>query len=735
MTANKSLFFTFEDIEVREREFSIIKAGEVIQLEPKAFRVLLIFLRNPRKLLTKEELLNAVWGDTAVTENSLARAIAVLRRALGDDSRDPRYIETVSTVGYRFLSQVDAAEAPSDTHENGVGPTFIATVPPKEYRFNADVEANERDGHGLADVAPRARRSRRLLTAIASISALGLVVVTGIVIWNSRPRELRVAHVTQLTNDAKSKLPTNPSVTDGVHLYFVEGTQWAGGSGISQVSVTGGETTRLVTEVKDIYAIFDIAPDYSELLVGGGVTQDARGGLEVWAQPLPAGTPHRVGNIVATDASYTPDGSQILYSDGHSLITINRDGGNAHLLARVEGIVRRIHFSPDRKRVRFDIATEPFDVSSIWEIAADGGNAHRLLPDWKEGTFQCCGNWSPDGKYYFFQARHNNDQAIWALSERRPIFGSGQGNPSRLIAGPLRLSVPVPSRDGKRLFIVGEELRVEPQRFDKKTHSFESYMNGMSILSFEVSPDGKWMAYVSYPERSLWRSRVDGAEKMQLTFPPVRVFNPRWSPDGSQIAFTDTRFDRAFTVGLVSSSGGPPQTLQGAEPNWLPGGKSIIYSGFKPGTNNVLELFSRNLETGNIAPIHDSENKFSPRVSPDGRYLSAFSFAAPTELWVFDLNTGRWSSLAKGESSKGESFGYNLWSHDGKYIYMHDIQNGSPRIVRLSLRNKEMEEVVDLKDFPQPAGRLVNWFGLTPDGDPVVIRDLSTQEIYALDLE
>jgi Tol biopolymer transport system component len=117
-------------------------------------------------------------------------------------------------------------------------------------------------------------------------------------------------------------------------------------------------------------------------------------------------------------------------------------------------------------------------------------------------------------------------------------------------------------------------------------------------------------------------------------------------------------------------------------------------------------------------------------VSPDGRYLSAFSFPAPTELWVFDLNTDRWSSLAK-----GESFGYNLWSRDGKYIYMHDIQNGSPRIVRLSLQNKKMEEIVDLKDFQQPAGRLVNWFGLTPDGDPVVIRDLSTQEIYALDLE
>ena len=113
MMANKSFSFSFEDVEVREREFSIIKAGEAIQIEPKAFRVLLIFLRNPRKLLTKQELLNAVWSDAAVTENSLTRAIALLRRSLDDDSRTPRYIETVSSVGYRFLCSVSVFEEPT----------------------------------------------------------------------------------------------------------------------------------------------------------------------------------------------------------------------------------------------------------------------------------------------------------------------------------------------------------------------------------------------------------------------------------------------------------------------------------------------------------------------------------------------------------------------------------------------------------------------------------------------
>src|ERR1035441_10013637 len=101
MMAGKSFIFRFADVEVREREFSLVKAGEVLSVEPKAFRVLLILLRNPQKLLPKDELL------TAVSENSLARSIALLRRLLGDEARDPRFIETVATVGYRWVCKVE----------------------------------------------------------------------------------------------------------------------------------------------------------------------------------------------------------------------------------------------------------------------------------------------------------------------------------------------------------------------------------------------------------------------------------------------------------------------------------------------------------------------------------------------------------------------------------------------------------------------------------------------------
>src|SRR6516225_7745770 len=110
MIEHKSFVFSFADVEVREREFCIVKSGQVLSVEPKAFRVLLFLVRNPHRLIGKDELLDAVWNDSAVTENSLTRSIALLRRLLGDDTREPRYIATVHTVGYRFLCDVEVAE-------------------------------------------------------------------------------------------------------------------------------------------------------------------------------------------------------------------------------------------------------------------------------------------------------------------------------------------------------------------------------------------------------------------------------------------------------------------------------------------------------------------------------------------------------------------------------------------------------------------------------------------------
>ena len=107
MTPQTAFTFRFADIEVSEIELRVIRSGEPLAIEPKALRVLICLLRHAGHLVSKEDLLTAVWGDTAVTDNSLSRAVASLRRTLNDDPHNPHFIETVSSSGYRFICPVE----------------------------------------------------------------------------------------------------------------------------------------------------------------------------------------------------------------------------------------------------------------------------------------------------------------------------------------------------------------------------------------------------------------------------------------------------------------------------------------------------------------------------------------------------------------------------------------------------------------------------------------------------
>ncbi len=168
MTATKSLVFLCNGIEIREQEFSIVKDGEVLPVEPRAFRVLLYLLRNPQRLITKDELLQSVWGDVVVTENSLARAILKLRQCLGDDARSPQYIETVSRIGYRLLGSVEIREAPEGS---------IAG--------QQALEAVQR-GNEFAPLLPQKRRRWRHGRWLAIFGAIAIVWAAG---WWVRRRE------------------------------------------------------------------------------------------------------------------------------------------------------------------------------------------------------------------------------------------------------------------------------------------------------------------------------------------------------------------------------------------------------------------------------------------------------------------------------------------------------------------------------------------------------------------
>jgi len=304
--------------------------------------------------------------------------------------------------------------------------------------------------------------------------------------------------------------------------------------------------------------------------------------------------------------------------------------------------------------------------------------------------------------------------------------------PVQLTNGPLNFYSPIPSPDGTRVFAMGAQVRGELVRCDEKTGQSEPYLSGLSADGVDFSKDRRWVTYVTIPEGSLWRSRPDGSERLQLTFPPMRAFLPRWSPNGDMIAFAGTAPGKHFRIYVVSAGGGTPNPVTSGDRSdgdvsWAPDGNRLAFGGLGLGFSGIRVL---DLRTHVEAQLPDSDNLFGPRWSPDGRYLAALILDG-TKLTLFDFNTQKWTTVA----TFGQ-FGYLNWSHDGKYLYFDDALPDNASIYRILISDPKLEKVVGLKDLHRsnPFG-FGSWFGLAPDDSLLTVRDTGTQEIYALELQ
>ena len=255
------------------------------------------------------------------------------------------------------------------------------------------------------------------------------------------------------------------------------------------------------------------------------------------------------------------------------------------------------------------------------EAAADGTGLHKMFPG-------CRGEWTSDGRFFIFENRRDGRIDLWALPEAKSFpWRKRDDKPIQLTAGPLNFEDPLPSKDGKEIFAIGGSHRAEVIRYDSRSGQFVPYLSGISAEGLAFSRDGQWVTYTSYPDGTLWRSKVDGSERLQLTFPPLRVLLPRWSPDGKQIAFNATLPEASWNVYLVSSEGGTPQRILPSEQsqmdaNWSPDGNSLVFGTFWSQTRRFTPSTSG---PSTFPPCLVPSGLFSPRWSPDGRYIAAIT--------------------------------------------------------------------------------------------------------------
>jgi eukaryotic-like serine/threonine-protein kinase len=578
----------------------------------------------------------------------------------------------------------------------------------------------------LAGAPQGAKRSgRRVLLAVA---AGGLLAAGVLAYFLMRPAPVpTVANYVQLTHDGQ---PKSLIGTDGARLYMAVGDGNTGSvtaAGIAQMALSGGELQKLSILPAPGMVPVNLSPDGSAFLVIDGQGSPPRGPL--WAIPVLGGSPRRLGETAGETAAWSPNGKMLVYSDLSSLFVARADGTESRKVLNASGDIKNVSWSADSSRLQFDV-TESVgtrDHQLLWEASASGTGLHRMTPGWHDSDDECCGKWTADGEYFVFQS---NGQ-IWALPRSGALFHS-QPEPIPLTSSPLSLSSPFPAKDGKKLFVVGQSYRGELTRYDAKSRQFSPFLGGISGEFVAFSRDGQWVSYVSYPEGTLWRSRLDGSSRQQLTYPPTYPVLPRWSPDGKKILFFEFAVSpqKPARIYEIAAEGGSAHLLMAndgrpqLDPNWSPDGSKIVFGGESndpSSTIRILDLASHQLST-----LPGSEGLYSPRWSPDGRYMAAFS-GDSTRILLFHFDTGKWTELAQG------NFGWLNLSHDGEYVYVLDNKKENT-VVRIRISDQRAEPVIDLKNFAT-AGRYGGSVALTPDDSVLLLRNTGSQDVYSVDWE
>ena len=312
---------------------------------------------------------------------------------------------------------------------------------------------------------------------------------------------------------------------------------------------------------------------------------------------------------------------------------------------------------------------------------------------------------------------------------------AGAGEPVRLTQGPLSYGAPSWSRDGRRIFATGWRQSGELVRCTLGSGECATHFGGIDAEGVSYTRDGQWVAWTT-PDGGLWRSRADGTEKLQLSFSPLSAALPQWAPDGKRLCFN--RFNRLqsgapMRLMLVSAEGGPAQEAvpgdQGSQCDgaWSPDGRRLAFG--RPWTggpgDREITIQIADLETGQITPVPGSKGLFSPRWSPDGRYLAAVS-ADFLRLPLYDFASQHWRPLVE-----RPRLGYPTWARDSASVFV--LEDG--RRVRYRIADGRREVVHSFEGLRLANRWFGTWVGHAPDGSILALRDTGIDEIFALELE
>jgi Tol biopolymer transport system component/DNA-binding winged helix-turn-helix (wHTH) protein len=698
----KSPVYTFGPFRFDSSPGLLTRDGNPVALKPKAAQLLTALLVRHGTVVTKEDLLREVWRETHVHETSLTFQVSEVRRALGDDAKRQQYIKVLSKRGYQFVADVTIVEKPPID--------IVVRNPPSSDPAVADVE---QEGNAATVETGGHSRGARYWTWAAAVAVFTLVVVLAKAVDVSPTAPPRVRAITPLTHDGREK--GDRLLTDGQRVFYGE-----------DAYIKLGDTSAPPLDLPKDFLLLDLSKNRAEALAIRPRDRGAEDAL--WIVPLGGGQARRLGMLRARNAAWSNDGRRIAYTYENTVYLTDSNTASVTTLATTAGVTSRPQWSPDDRFIRFTVTafSDRTARNALWDVNVDGGEPMKVLDDsWDT----CCGRWMSDGREFVFRSQDAEGQMhLWLLREHGNMFGRRERQLIQLESERgLNFITPLPSLDGKRIFAIAY-ARPQLVRYDGERRELVPFFNGLSASAADFSRDGKWVAYVALPARTLWRAQSDGSNARQLTFPPIEVITAAWSPDGARIALVGRMPGKREKVYVMPSEGGTPEPLVAEDvaqgvPSWSPDGTRLTFGDVpeqwgRPTGNEAITIYD--FRTRDFSFVPESTGLWMSRWSPDGRYLAALTTDKSQTLKLFDFTSKTWRQLGASHMN------HLTWSRDSKWVYC-DPEGPEHRFRRVRIPDGFVETLVDLTGYTVP------WGGVTLDGSPLITH--VTTDIYALELE
>ncbi|HET8551969.1 MAG TPA: winged helix-turn-helix domain-containing protein [Gammaproteobacteria bacterium] len=527
-----------------------------VRLEPRTMQVLVCLLRSHGEPVTRDALMQAVWGHEYVTDDALNRAISRLRKVLAKELDQAASIETIPKVGYRLTVKSSA---------------------------EAGIEAN----------GSRTRRKARW-TMWFSIAAV-LAVAVGVGVYANRPKGLLSGasiRVRPLTSLPGSEIEAALS-PDGGRVAFVWRKNAASRWRIYVQALDSPSRLRISNGPGD-----DLRPVWSPDGNRIAFVRRSEAECEVLVVSALGGTPRHAAACNpahATSLDWAPTGDALALTApgqrGLSLVPLH--DGRPRLLTHpskaVAGDLDPV-FSPDGQSLAF-IRARAMDVDDLYVIPTAGGTARRLTHDNRSIAGV---TWSADGRFLIFASNRGGMQTLWRVDARG-------GSPQRINAPTGNAEMPAMSRDGRHLVYTTCACQTDLFSLDLRAPATPPRQITATTRwdwKPQVSPSGKRIAFASTRSGAMeiWTADRDGSHPLRLThFNGPLVSNPAWSPDGRAIVFDAAAADGNIDIYRISADGGPPRRMTSGRgndrfPHFSPDGRWLYFSARHGGQWNIWRM-------------------------------------------------------------------------------------------------------------------------------------------------